>query len=236
MTHVAFQTGHSSGLDGRLFGRFDLAVAVFFALVGFPVVARTRRGGPGSGQAPADRSLSEIAGGPHHAGLSGGRRRDPDAVARLGSRQPDRLAREPDAHPDLCAADPDRRADPDVEPVRRGQLLPGLAHLRVGGPPHSGARPGTHDRRARGAQLGMELGAHPCRLRPEPTELATGVLLVVRRGHVAGRVGPQSDRVAAPAGPPTGADRRRRGAGVSGGGVAAGGSGGAGSGHRPHSR
>jgi peptidoglycan/LPS O-acetylase OafA/YrhL len=35
VTHVAFQTGHSSGFDGRLFGRFDLAVAVFFALSGF---------------------------------------------------------------------------------------------------------------------------------------------------------------------------------------------------------
>jgi peptidoglycan/LPS O-acetylase OafA/YrhL len=35
ITHVAFQTGHSSGVTGRLFGRFDLAVAVFFALSGF---------------------------------------------------------------------------------------------------------------------------------------------------------------------------------------------------------
>ncbi len=35
ITHVAFQTGHSSGIGGRLFGRFDLAVAVFFALSGF---------------------------------------------------------------------------------------------------------------------------------------------------------------------------------------------------------
>jgi peptidoglycan/LPS O-acetylase OafA/YrhL len=35
VTHVAFQTGHSSGATGRLFGRFDLAVAVFFALSGF---------------------------------------------------------------------------------------------------------------------------------------------------------------------------------------------------------
>ncbi len=35
ITHVAFQTGHSSGAGGRLFGRFDLAVAVFFALSGF---------------------------------------------------------------------------------------------------------------------------------------------------------------------------------------------------------
>ncbi|MEB4209006.1 acyltransferase [Mycobacterium sp. 94-17] len=35
VTHVAFQTGHSSAATGRLFGRFDLAVAVFFALSGF---------------------------------------------------------------------------------------------------------------------------------------------------------------------------------------------------------
>src|SRR6201993_1365156 len=35
ITHVAFQTGHSTGIDGRLFGRFDLAVAVFFGLSGF---------------------------------------------------------------------------------------------------------------------------------------------------------------------------------------------------------
>src|SRR6202161_2073406 len=35
ITHVAFDTGHYSGIDGRLFGRFDLAVAVFFALSGF---------------------------------------------------------------------------------------------------------------------------------------------------------------------------------------------------------
>ncbi|ORV72321.1 acyltransferase family protein [Mycolicibacter hiberniae] len=35
ITHVAFQTGHSSGISGRLWGRFDMAVAVFFALSGF---------------------------------------------------------------------------------------------------------------------------------------------------------------------------------------------------------
>ncbi len=35
VTHAAFQTGHSVGASGRLFSRFDLAVAVFFALSGF---------------------------------------------------------------------------------------------------------------------------------------------------------------------------------------------------------
>ncbi|BBZ11089.1 acyltransferase family protein [Mycobacterium branderi] len=51
VTHVAFQTGHSSGVDGRLFGRFDLAVAVFFALSGFLLwrghAAAARGLGPG---------------------------------------------------------------------------------------------------------------------------------------------------------------------------------------------
>src|ERR1700754_1223967 len=35
LTHVAFQTGHTTWATGRLLGRFDLAVAVFFALSGF---------------------------------------------------------------------------------------------------------------------------------------------------------------------------------------------------------
>lgn len=35
VTHVAFQTANTGGVSGRLFGRFDLAVAVFFALSGF---------------------------------------------------------------------------------------------------------------------------------------------------------------------------------------------------------
>ncbi|EUA43082.1 acyltransferase family protein [Mycobacterium xenopi 3993] len=43
VTHVAFQTGHSSGVDGRLFARFDFAVAVFFALSGFCCGVGTRR-------------------------------------------------------------------------------------------------------------------------------------------------------------------------------------------------
>lgn len=35
VTHVALQTGHSGGITDRLLERFDLAVAVFFALSGF---------------------------------------------------------------------------------------------------------------------------------------------------------------------------------------------------------
>jgi len=35
ITHVAFQTGQHTGISGRLLSRFDMAVAVFFALSGF---------------------------------------------------------------------------------------------------------------------------------------------------------------------------------------------------------
>ena len=55
LTHVAFQTGHTAGADGRFFGRFDLAVAVFFALSGFllwrghAAAARGLRGVPPTG-------------------------------------------------------------------------------------------------------------------------------------------------------------------------------------------
>ncbi|WP_442931665.1 acyltransferase family protein [Mycobacterium sp. 050128] len=57
ITHVAFQTGHSSGVDGRLFGRFDLAVAVFFALSGFLLwrghAAAVREPGPDGFRGPS---------------------------------------------------------------------------------------------------------------------------------------------------------------------------------------
>ncbi|MDR3661087.1 MAG: acyltransferase [Mycobacterium sp.] len=35
LNHVALQTGHTEGIAGRLLARFDLSVAVFFALSGF---------------------------------------------------------------------------------------------------------------------------------------------------------------------------------------------------------
>ena len=55
LTHVAFQTGTSDGVIGRLLHRFDLAVAVFFALSGFllwrghAAAARGRRHRPATG-------------------------------------------------------------------------------------------------------------------------------------------------------------------------------------------
>jgi len=52
VTHVAFQTGHSSGAAGRLFGRFDLAVAVFFAVSGFLLWRGHAAAARGSGSRP----------------------------------------------------------------------------------------------------------------------------------------------------------------------------------------
>ena len=52
-THVAFQTGSNTGsVINRIWGRFDLSVAVFFALSGFLLwrahALHARRGGPGT--------------------------------------------------------------------------------------------------------------------------------------------------------------------------------------------
>ncbi len=210
VTHVAFQTGHSSGVGGRLFGRFDLAVAVFFALSGFLLWRGHAAAARGHRGPAADGSLPAVAGGAHHAGLPRGGGRHPVAAARRRPRQPDRVAGQPDAHPDLRAAHPDRRPDPDVEPVGRGHLLPGPAGPGAAGPPPPRRRARAGDRRAGRPQLGLGLGADGNRLRGQPAELAAGVLLVVRRGHAAGRVGPHADRGAAPGGPPAARDGRRR--------------------------
>ncbi len=52
VTHTAFQTGHNGGIDGRILGRFDLAVAVFFALSGF-LLWRPHAAAAHGGPAPA---------------------------------------------------------------------------------------------------------------------------------------------------------------------------------------
>src|SRR6202171_3244886 len=70
VTHVAFQTGHTGGITGRLFGRFDLAVAVFFALSGFllwrghAAAGPGMRGGPPAGAYPRSRPRGVMAGPP----------------------------------------------------------------------------------------------------------------------------------------------------------------------------
>ena len=81
VTHVAFQTGHTGGVAGRLFGRFDLAVAVFFALSGFLLWRGTppRRAVCGPSRRPGTTcGPASCASCPP----TGGRRGDPDAAAR----------------------------------------------------------------------------------------------------------------------------------------------------------
>src|SRR6201993_3171146 len=53
VTHVALQTGHSGGITGRLLGRFDLGVAVFFALSGFLLWRGHAAAAHGVGACPA---------------------------------------------------------------------------------------------------------------------------------------------------------------------------------------
>ena len=155
--------------------------------VGLPVVARPRRRGARSAAASADGALPAVAHRPHHAGLPGCGRGDSDAAARRQGRS-DGLAGEPVADPDLCAADADRGADPDVEPVRRGRLLPGAAVACAAGATTAGACPHPGDRGGGGGQ--PRLGADPVRraVRHQSAELAARVLLVVRRGDAAGGV------------------------------------------------
>ena len=147
VTHVAFQTGHTTGVTGRVLGRFDLAVAVFFALSGFllwrghAAAARGLRHVPPTGHYLRSRIVRIMPG--YLVAVV----RDPVAAARR-QRRPDGVAGQSDADPDLRAADADRRADPDVEPVGRGELLPGAAAAGAAGAPAAGARAHPGDRRA----------------------------------------------------------------------------------------
>ena len=156
LTHVAFQTGTSGGVIGRLLHRFDLAVAVFFALSGFlpwrgmhrpPAVCATVR-------RPA---TTTVEAGPDPAGLSGRGRGDPDAAAGGQPRQPNGVVGEPDPHPGLRTADPDSRVDSDVESVGGGQLLPRATDPRFSGLPAAGAGPCSGDRRGGGGEPGWGL-------------------------------------------------------------------------------
>ena len=132
LTHVAFQTGHTGGVTGRLLGRFDLAVAVFFALSGFllwrghAAAARGLRPRPPTGHYLRSRIVRIMPG---------------YLVAVVVI-----LTLLPDANADLTVwlanltltqiyvpltltAGP----HPDVEPVGRGQLLPGAAAAGAAG-------------------------------------------------------------------------------------------------------
>ena len=101
--------------------RCGVLCAIGLSVVAWPRCRRAR-----SAAGPADGALPAVTHRPHHAGLPGCGRGDFDVAPRRQGRSHG-VAGEPVADPDLCAADADRRADPDVEPVRRGRLLPGAA-------------------------------------------------------------------------------------------------------------
>ncbi len=163
VTHVAFQTGHTGGITGRLFGRFDLAVAVFFALSGFLLWR---------GHAAAARGLRPVPPTGHYLRSRIVRIMPGYLVAVVVI-----LTLLPDAKADLTVwlanlsltqiyvpLTLTAGADPDVEPVGRGHLLPGAAAAGAAGATAAGARPDPGDRGVGGGQ--PRLGADPVRRRP----------------------------------------------------------------------
>ena len=208
ITHVAFQTGHTGGITGRLFGRFDLAVAVFFALSGFLLWR---------GHAAAARGLRPIPPTGHYLRSRIVRIMPGYLVAVVVI-----LTLLPDAKADLTVwlanltltqiyvpltltAGLTQMWSLSVE-VAFYLALPLLALLarRV---PVRARIPVI----AAAAVASFGWGADPVRraVRRQPAELAARVLLVVRRGDAAGGVDGQPGRVGAPAGPAAGADGGR---------------------------
>ena len=159
VTHVAFDTGHSSGFDGRLFGRFDLAVAVFFALSGF-LLWRSH--------AAAARGLAPRPSTGHYLRSRVVRIMPAYLVAVVVI-----LTLLPDGnHPNLTVwlanlsltqvyvpLTLTARPDPDVEPVGGGQFLSGVADPGDAGRPATGPRPGAGDRRCWLSRAGFGAGS-----------------------------------------------------------------------------
>ena len=186
VTHVAFQTGHTGGIAGRLFGRFDLAVAVFFALSGFLLWR---------GHAAAARGLRQRPPTGHYLRSRIVRIMPGYLVAVVVI-----LTLLPDAKADLTVWLANLSLTQIYVPLTltagltqmwslsvEVSLLPGAAVACAAGAPAAGAGPHPRDRRRGGGQ--SRLGADPVRraLRRQPAELAARVLLVVRGGHAAGR-------------------------------------------------
>ena len=175
-----------------------------------PAVARPRRSRPRDAAPAGHRALPAVAPGPHHAGLPGRGGDHLDPAPGGQPRQQHGLAGQPHADPGVCAADADRRADPDVEPVGRGELLPGAAGAGLPGLPVAGAGPGSGDRGGGGGQPGLGSAAHPDRRGGQLPQLAAGLRVLVRRRDAAGGVDRQPGRLAAPAGPQPVGDLRDR--------------------------
>ena len=124
--------------------------------VGLPVVARACRRRPWHATHSTDGALPAVPDRAHHARVSGGRRGDPVPVARCQRRHRG-VAGQSVADPDLRAVDADRGPDPDVEPVGRGHLLPGIADSGAACPQAAGpgAHPGDHRWLRRPASAGV---------------------------------------------------------------------------------
>ena len=194
VTHVAFQTGHTGGITGRLFGRFDLAVAVFFALSGFLLWR---------GHAAAARGLRPVPPTGHYLRSRIVRIMPGYLVAVVVI-----LTLLPDAKADLTVWLANLSLTQIYVPLTltagltqmwslsvEVDLLPGAAVPGAAGATAAGAGPDPGDRRAwRSPASAWAL--HPVRhaVRRQPVELAAGLLLLVRGGHAARRADGDPDR------------------------------------------
>ena len=213
VTHVAFQTGHTGGVVGRLFGRFDLAVAVFFALSGFLLWR---------GHAAAARGLRPIPPTGHYLRSRVIRIMPAYLVAVVVI-----LTLLPDSNADLTVWLANLTLTQIYVPLTLTAgltqmwslavevsfylALPVLALLARRLP----VRARIPVLAAAGVvSLGWTLIPFRHAVRGQRGELAAVVHLLVRRGHAAGRADRDADRLAASAGPAADSDGGDRGGGL----------------------
>ena len=223
--------GHPRGTADRYQSRPDRSVADPAGLgrrgllraVRISAVAIARSDRPRCAAGAADRPLPALTAGPDHAGVPADRAGGADTAARCAQRGTLGVAGQPDPHPGVRAQDVVRRAEPDVEPVGRDELLSGTAAVGVGGGPVAGAGPGAGDRAGCAGQFRLGLSADPDQQWRQSAELGPGLCGLVRRRNVVGRMDLSADELVARVGAPSSADVHPGAGGLSGGGVPTGG-------------
>ncbi|ANB00408.1 hypothetical protein BB28_22910 [Mycobacteroides chelonae CCUG 47445] len=171
-------------------------------------MAATRVGGARWARTPVDRAVLRVAVRPHRPGLPGRRLRHPVAAAGRCGGQLGGLGRQPDAHSAVRSANTHGGSDTDVEPGGGGRVLHRAACHRAHHAAGTAALacPGTGDGRSRQPRVGVHPLPH--HRRHQSVDMATGLLLMVRGGHAAGRVERRTARLDAAPGAPTAAARR----------------------------
>src|SRR3954471_15371202 len=195
ITHTGFATGHyTSDAFGGLLARLEIGVPVFLRPVRVPAHPAVRTGRGARHRRPTHPRLSLAPRAAHPAGLLAGRRGGAAAPPRQRRGESGHLAAAPHADPDVHARLVRRRAQPHVEPLHRGHLLPGAAGgRRRTGPARPGAAgpaPGCPRGAGRGSPRRPRVDGLVRRGRSDPAAvppLAPGLRRLVRDRDGAGR-------------------------------------------------